>query len=339
MIQQFLTWMRNKTALVMALALTTSLLVGCGESPVQSLTPVGPSGISGATQLEDGMHFSTADSSGGVIRTNGHEDDEDSDVDSDADSDADSEDNQGREAEIEGVIHTVASCQSFTVQVGVTNVPVQTTALATTFRNGGCADVAVGRRVEVRGPRLTLNGPIAATRVEFKETGHETEIEGVIHSVASCQSFTVQVGITNVPVQTNALTTTFRNGGCADVAVGRRVEVKGRRLTLTGPIEATRVEFTLAAQEAEIEGVIHTASECSGSFTVQVGLTTVTVQTSALTIFRNGRCNDLQTGRRVEVKGRRLTLNGPIEAMRVEFKHRGTAVDDEDSDADSDSDD
>jgi hypothetical protein len=240
MTQQFL---RNKTALLIALALTTGLLVGCGESSVQSLTPVGPSDISGAGQLEGGMQFSTADSSGGVILTNGHEDDEDSDVDSDADSDADSEDNQGGEAEIEGVIHSVASCQSFTVQVGITNMPVQTNALTTSFRNGGCADVAVGRRVEVKGRRSTLDGPIAATRVEFEEAGHEAEIEGVIHSVASCQSFTVQVGITNMPVQTNALTTSFRNGGCADVTVGTWVEVKGRRLILNGPIEATRIEF------------------------------------------------------------------------------------------------
>jgi hypothetical protein len=141
--------------------------------------------------------------------------------------------NNNNEVELEGTI-SAGACGSFTLN-GVT----VTTSSATVFEHGACADLRPGRRVEVKGTRQGT-GPVAATRIEFKDEPNdantEVEIEGTI-SAGACGSFTLN----GVTVTTNS-TTRFEHGTCADVRPGRRVEVKGTRQG-TGPVAASRVEF------------------------------------------------------------------------------------------------
>ena len=257
MTQQFLTWNglnRVKTALLVVLSLA-GVAAGCGESSLQSVTPIGPSPISSPSQLAGATDVPLGNQRVGILHTfdGAVEDDEDSDVDSDddADSDEDSDRDDVVEAEVEGRIATVSgSCQtgtrSFTVTVGLSNVTVRTSA-ATVYRDGVCNGLQVGARVEVKG-RQALDGSIDATRIEFEEVEHnnEAEIEGRIAAVSgSCQtgmrSFTVTVGLSNVTVRTSAATV-YRDGVCNGLQVGARVEVKGRR-ALDGSIDATRIEF------------------------------------------------------------------------------------------------
>jgi hypothetical protein len=89
--------------------------------------------------------------------------------------------------------------------------------------------------VEVKGSTQT-DGTVRATEVKFEvnddenddddrdEDRNKVELEGLV-TAGGCSSFTVK----NVIVTTNA-TTVFKNGRCAEIAVGARVHVKATRL-------------------------------------------------------------------------------------------------------------
>jgi len=130
--------------------------------------------------------------------------------------------------EIEGTVAS-GTCASFVV-----NGTTIKTDTATQFSKGTCANVVTGAIVEVKGSTQT-DGTVRATEVKFEdsdenddddrdEDGNKVELEGLV-TAGGCSSFTVK----SVVVTTNAMTV-FKNGRCAEIAVGARVHVRATRL-------------------------------------------------------------------------------------------------------------
>ena len=149
--------------------------------------------------------------------------------------------------------------------------------------------------VEVSGSTATLQS------VSRKDKLNKVEIEGAIVS-GTCASFVV-----NGTTITTDAATQFSKGTCANVIPGALVQVKGSTLA-DSTVRATDVKFKTAddgdddddgggAQtKLELEGLV-TAGVC-GAFTVK----NVAVTTNALTVFKNGRCEEIAIGVRVHVR-------------------------------------
>ena len=131
--------------------------------------------------------------------------------------------------EIEGAVAT-GTCASFVV-----NGTTIRTDTATQFSKGTCANVVTGAIVEVKGSTQT-DGTVRASEVKFEDMDEDddddrdedkntVELEGLV-TAGACGSFTVK----NVVVTTNAMTV-FKNGRCAEIAVGTRVHVRAARLS------------------------------------------------------------------------------------------------------------
>ncbi len=236
--------------------------------------------------------------------------------------------------EIEGTITSIVDSQSFFL--GSTLIIHDS---STRFEYGNASDLAVGRRVEVEGPRITP-GIATARKIEFKDEDYDDdyegnyEIEGTITSIVDSQSFLL--GNTLV---THDSSTRFEYGNVSDLAVGRRVEVEGSR-TISGAITAREIEFEYTDYDDddhdnsnnndnyyddyyEIEGRI-TSIVDSQSFL----LGSILVIHDSSTRFEYGTANDLAVGRRVEVEGSRTTP-GTVRAREIEFEDRDYDDDDD----------
>jgi uncharacterized OsmC-like protein len=331
-----------RSVLAIIVSLTSVFLIGCGESTLESANPVAPSSLADATQSVGGDAVpgpTTASSAFGTL--------DDSDSDSDEDSDDADSDRPGRlqDNEINGAVATAATgCPgpaTFTVTTGMRTVEVRTSA-ATVFRNGSCEDLrTVGTRVQIRGRRTTMNGPIEATQIEIRR--QEAELEGAVVLPANTvgggcpANFTLSTSGGNVTVRTST-STIFDNGACGNLVNGARIEVRGRRAA-DGSVDATRIEFQRAGQNdiTDVQGIVilpANSTGCPASFTLATLRSNVTVRTSGSTLFNNGACANLVNGARVEVRGRRAA-DGSIDATRIDFRVF-TFDDDEDSDRDSD---
>jgi len=143
----------------------------------------------------------------------------------------------------EGIITAVdaaTSCPTLRFSIGSKSIGV---TADTIFERGACSDLTIGRRVHVTGDML--GDDVIATRVEIQnESPGHPEVEGEsrvtsLVSGTSCPALKFKVDEWTV---TLSASTTFVNGACADVAVGRKVGVKG---TVTGEhqVLATRVIF------------------------------------------------------------------------------------------------
>ncbi|MGH7461466.1 MAG: DUF5666 domain-containing protein [Longimicrobiales bacterium] len=142
---------------------------------------------------------------------------------------------QGQRAEIEGVVSRLTSATDFEISGLRVTVPGNATVRGTPL---------LGARVEVKG--TVVNGVLVATEVEVEDEQHEAneanELRGTIASLnRSAQTFTLDVG--GVTVQWNSATV-FDNStlprGADDLAVGMRLEVKGR--TVGNVVVASRIK-------------------------------------------------------------------------------------------------
>jgi Domain of unknown function (DUF5666) len=139
--------------------------------------------------------------------------------------------------EIEGAVVS-GTCASFVV-----NGTTITTDAATTYSQGACANVVAGAFVQVKGSTLA-DATVRATEVKLKKADGDddgpgktkVELEGKV-TAGACGSFTVKGTV----VTTNAATV-FKNGRCAEVAIGVRVHVTGTR-TGVGSALATQVNI------------------------------------------------------------------------------------------------
>ena len=102
---------------------------------------------------------------------------------------------------------------------------------ATSYERGTCADITVGAKLRVTGTTQT-DGSILASAIEVKEShddgpGERVEGEGIITGLktgTSCPTLTFFVESKQVDV---TAATVFERGTCADLAIGKRVHVKG----------------------------------------------------------------------------------------------------------------
>jgi len=152
------------------------------------------------------------------------------------------EENEAEEHDAEGVITSLmagTACPTLTFFIGSTKISVTATTM---FEGGTCANLTVGRRVHVTGN--VVGGVLIASRVKIQnESPGEPEIEEArISSLVagtSCPTLKFMVGPWTVTLQAS---TVFVNGTCANVAVGKRVSVKGT-VTSAHQILATKIVF------------------------------------------------------------------------------------------------
>jgi len=132
------------------------------------------------------------------------------------------------------------ACPTLTFLIGTKSISV---TASTVFEHGTCADLTVGTRVHVKG---TMTGnSVIATRIEVQHDspGHpEVEGEARVSSLVAgtaCPALKFKIEEWTV---TLGPSTVFTGGMCADIAVGKRLGVKG---TVTGEhqVLATRIIF------------------------------------------------------------------------------------------------
>jgi hypothetical protein len=141
------------------------------------------------------------------------------------------------EAELEGTI--TASTFETDKKFSVNGIAVD--ASNAVFPKGS-AGIVLGARVEVKGKAVA--GVVIATRVNV-EGEHDREAEGFeLHGAISALDSTAKTFVLRgVTVSFAGTAIEFRNGTVADLANGRRVEVKGVRSADGSTLAATRIGF------------------------------------------------------------------------------------------------
>ncbi|HEY5321687.1 MAG TPA: DUF5666 domain-containing protein [Caldimonas sp.] len=138
------------------------------------------------------------------------------------------------EAKLEGRVSAFTSTASFSVN----GTPVD--ARGASF-DGGSAGLALGARVEVEG--TIAAGVLVATKVkvEHEDGGDDEEFE-VAGPIVSLNTAAKTFVVREVTVS-YAGEVDFRDGTAADLAVGRKVEVRGKLSTDGTRLQAERIEF------------------------------------------------------------------------------------------------
>ena len=141
-------------------------------------------------------------------------------------------------AEVKGTLSLLGgACPAISFTVGTAKV---TTAAKTTFKGGNCVALKNGDRVEVEGFRQT-DGTVLAKDVKAVKTEPPvSEITGRVSLLSgTCPAMSFTVGTRRV---TTGAATRFKDGACAALKNGNRVEVKGT-LQSDGTLLATVVEI------------------------------------------------------------------------------------------------
>ncbi|UCE32018.1 MAG: hypothetical protein JSW68_03555 [Burkholderiales bacterium] len=139
----------------------------------------------------------------------------------------------GMRVELQGLVEAVGGGGGFRL------LGIEVDAAAARFDDGLPTDVAPGMRIEVEG--MLAGGVLIASRVEFTDRmrggGREFEVSGTIERVTGAARFVVR----GVAIDASGPGVDFRDGTAADLAVGRRVEVRG---TVHGhQLRAVRIDF------------------------------------------------------------------------------------------------
>ena len=144
----------------------------------------------------------------------------------------------------------------------------------------------------------------------------QTEINGAVQAVGGkCPA--LQLTIAGRTVSTTA-STEFRDTTCVKLAVGQMVEVKGT-LQSDGSVVATRIEGNDRGNddidEGEVSGPITASAGACPALALTVG--SMTVKTTAATVFHDGACGALQVGTVIEATGMKQS-DGSLLASRIE---------------------
>ena len=143
------------------------------------------------------------------------------------------------DVELKGSISSIGgSCPILTFVVN--GKRIMTTA-STQFKDSTCGSIAAGRRVDVKG-NVEANGTILATRVEIEESEVQAEVElnGSIANIGgSCPNVTLSVSGTSI---ITSPATQFKNGSCASLRSGLKIEVKGTRQA-NGSVLASKLDI------------------------------------------------------------------------------------------------
>ena len=141
------------------------------------------------------------------------------------------------EAELEGTV--TASTFAVDKKFSVNGIAVD--ASNASFPKG-TAGIVLGARVEVKGS--AVNGVVIATRVKVEDE-HEREMEGFeLHGAISAFDGTAKTFLLRgITVNFGGTGVEFRKGSAADLANGKKLEVKGLRSADGMTLTATRISF------------------------------------------------------------------------------------------------
>lgn len=174
--------------------------------------------------------------------------------------------------------------------------------------NGVLAEVK-GTACAGNPPASNVCGTLTASKVEpegVRGNVARVEVEGFVTAFASVSSFTVG----NQPVVTTA-GTVFQGGLASEIVPGAKLEVEGS--LSNGVLTATKVSFRENVRfEANVASI-------NGTSLTLAGLPGITVETNALTQFKNRPLNQLAAGHNLRIRGRPGAGNTVI-ALEVEFR-------------------
>lgn len=193
---------------------------------------------------------------------------------------------------------------------------------ATVYANvAGLAELAVGSRVEVHGPR-DAGGSIRASRIELASSSNADELRGTVADLGAT-TFTLR-----------GITVSFNGAAIApagaSIANGQPVKVRGAFNAAAGIFVATRVEREDLAgdqvrpengQKLEVEGYIAAFDAALATFIVNGR----TVHYSAATRFEGGSTADLANNVKLEAEGT-VDAAGVLQAAKIELKQSRVTV-------------
>ena len=174
-----------------------------------------------------------------------------------------------------------------------------------------------GLQVEVKGTACA-GQPVCATLTASKV--EPADLQGNI-AEAELEGFVSALNANGFNLGTQKVVTTastvYRGGLAGEIVVGSKVEVEGS--VSAGVLTATKVTFH---ESIRLEALVSTRS---GSTLTLTGLNGVTVETNALTRFKNTSLAALSTGNYLRVRGRPGVGNSTI-ATEVEVQSGGNAT-------------
>ena len=143
----------------------------------------------------------------------------------------------------EGIItglKTGTSCPMLTFLIGSKSINVTGD---TVFERGICEDLAIGLRVHVKGEMLDDDVVATSIQIQSQSPGHPVvegngRVTGIVSGACPALVFMAE----EVWTVTLSESTTFVNGTCADIAVGKKVGVKGT-VTAEHEVLATKIVF------------------------------------------------------------------------------------------------
>jgi Domain of unknown function (DUF5666) len=143
----------------------------------------------------------------------------------------------------EGIITAVdatTSCPTLTFSIGAKSISV---TADTVFQRGTCDDLKIGKRVHVKGEMLDDDVVATTIEVQSDSPGHPVvEGDGRVTSIVSGTCPRLVFMAEEEWKVTLDESTTFVNGTCADIAVGKKVGVKGT-VTAEHEVLATKIVF------------------------------------------------------------------------------------------------
>jgi len=154
--------------------------------------------------------------------------------------------NEDRDEPVEGegvitALKTGTTCPTLTFSIGTKSISVTAT---TVFDRGACVDLVVGARVHVKGSMTGDN--VVATQIEVQQAqtpGHpvvegDARVAGLVAGT-TCPALKFMAEEWTVTLDAS---TTFVGGTCADIAVGKKVGVKGT-VTAEHAVLASQIVF------------------------------------------------------------------------------------------------
>ena len=274
-------------AVTLSMVLACGIFAGCDRSPLEALSPAGPSSLGGpASNLETEGSGSAATAS--LVPMH--------------------------HSLFHGAVSNVTgTCPDVVFTLGASLTAV--TSATTSYASGTCSDLVDGAYVQVLGAVQT-DGRLLATDVNFDvESPGDVTVSGTIAGPVSgaCPVRTFSIGA-NIVV-TN-VSTMHLGGACVDLVVGVAADVIGREQP-DGRILASHITIGEAeAEELEFSGIVASLFGFCPTLTFMLG--SEAVVTNGLTVYREGDCGGVAVGSRIAVRGARQP-NGTVLASRVTF--------------------
>lgn len=188
-----------------------------------------------------------------------------------------------------------------------------TTAAATVWTGGKCADLKVDAKVGAIGV-AQADGSIAATAVTILPPP-PVSLSGAISGLTgTCPAVTFKIGTKTVT--TNAATV-WATGKCADLKADSRVAVSGM-VQADGSVLAAKIGLVVPVPVPALVGVVTAVSGTCPAVTITIG--TKVAVTSAATVFDGKTCADVKVGATVGIYGSVATGATSLAATKVVIK-------------------